>query len=199
MPEHTYTIGGPGVMVLYTIATNAADAVAKILRVSNQTQIAFATDGVTVTPANEEDTSELYAFIEAALPPGTSTAAETARVRENGTNVGGGGASGGTQYIAVVAGPLENKTGSLRKIWAGVVTLDPSSGSYLQKANDPTAPVMVFKSVTPSAAQTVGFAKIDAITASDGTTLLYEMGAGSVTIPADTGRGITDYVTKYTP
>ena len=199
MAEHTYTVGGPGVAVLYSIATNAADAVAKILRVTNQTQIAFAADGVTITPANEEDSSELTAFIEAALPPGTSTVAETARVRENGTSVGGGGATGGTQYILAVAGPVENKTGTNRKIWAGVVTLDPASGSWLQKAGEPTAPTLVFKSVTPTTAHTLGFAKIDAITAVDGTTLLYEMGSGDVTIPADTPRGVVDWVAKYTP
>lgn len=196
MAEHTYTTGGPGVAVLYTITTNAADAVAKVLRLTNQTTVARDGSGIwTVTPANEEDSAEFYTFLEAALPAGTSSVVEATRVRENGTTIGGG-TSGGTQYILVVAGPVENNgAGSDRKIGVFPVTVDPSSGSWTQKAGDPTSPTIVLKSFAPSVAKTIGFAKIDAIT--DGTNALYEMGSGTITVAANT-QGTIDFVTKYT-
>jgi hypothetical protein len=196
MAEHTYTTGGPGVAVLLTITSNAAAAVAKVLRLTNQTTVARDGSGIwTVTPANEEDSAEFYTFLEAALPVGSSSVVEATRVRENGTSIGGG-TSGGTQYMLAVAGPVENNgAGADRKIGVFCVTVDPSSGSWTQKAGDPTAPTIVLKSFAPSVAHTLGFALVDAI--SDGTNTLYEMGSGNITVAANS-QGTVDFITKYT-
>lgn len=180
----TYALGGPGVSSLFTKVSNAATALVKDFRVTNQTGLA--PDGSnlwTVTIANEEDTPEFSTFRETALPPGTSSVAEPERTREGGAKVGGG-TSGGIEYILAVGGPVLDKgSGATRKLAVLNVTVDPTTGGSTQAPGAPTSPTLVFKSVKVTADTTLGFALIDAMPDADGNAGgLYDMGSGSVTI-----------------
>lgn len=197
--EHTYTTGGPGVAVIWTKASNAAVAVAKVLRLTNQTQMAADGSRVyTVTPTNEEDSAAFFTFLETALPVGQTSGTETARTRESGTPIGGG-ASGGVEYIMGVGGPVGNKgTDDVRRLHLFNGSVDPTSGSLTQSANNPAAPTFVFKTSATSADTTVSHTLINAIPNEAGAAELYERAAGNETIPSGAGHKIV-YVAKYTP
>lgn len=194
--EFTWVLGGPGVLSIWSKASDAAVAVVKVLRVTNSTAMTPDANGIwTITPANEEDTTQFYAFLDAALPVGSSAGVEATRTRESGSTVGGG-SSGGTEYLIGVGGPKSNRgTGVDRKLSLFNVTVSGDSGGSTQTANTPTAPSIKFLSTAVTADTTVGFALIDAMpddTGDEGA--LYLKGSGNETIPAGRSHEIV-YVT----
>lgn len=179
-------IGGPGVAVFWARTSNAAGAVIKKMAITNSTTLTRdSTTGIwTITWDQEEDSAAFQAFLDAANPPGATTSTTPERKREGGRIVGGG-ASSGTSYVLAITGneDLEG-TGTTRKVWLGNVKVDPGSGAYGQKADEPTKPALIVKSYSESVATTVALATLNAVTAEDGTTVLYAA-AADLTIPAN--------------
>lgn len=152
---NNYLIGGPGVCELYTIVANAATTLAIRFDETNGTTIAYSDGGVaTITIDNELHNAAFSTWKRAALPLGTSSTPDAERTRENGTKVGGGGASGATKYVAIMYGPTDSD-GTNRLVWVGVVSADSSTGGWHQKAGEATSPTVSLKSFPADADTTI--------------------------------------------
>ena len=154
-------IGGASLLVMFDITANAFGTKKLTMDLTTQTQIVPDAARIwTITPTSEKDDGELDAFLDEVFAPGAAIVAIPQRTYEEGEVVGGG-VVGGKVYGALVYGgkqanPRTGAIGTKRKNWAGLVTVDPTSGGYTQSNGAITNPAFVLKSVAAPADTSIG-------------------------------------------
>ena len=146
-----------------TAAATAADALFNYTEIEETAFDPDSDGGIKVTLTQEEDTPELYAFLESyAQAPETSTGTITEATLEDGQTRAGSNASG-KSLILVKYGAVTDETTKRRKLTVIYGSMDASSGGWSEKSGEMSKPTAIFNSAKPDLPITVPKALLDTI------------------------------------